>query len=206
MRRNLLVIGSLCISLTFLISRCAEKQETQPPASDSSKITYGGYESQVKWGHHLTMIQGCNDCHTPKKMTDRGPVLDTALLLSGHPAQMPAPEVNRKEMESKGLAVTMDLTAWVGPWGISYTANLTSDSSGIGNWKEEQFLYALKNGKIKGLADSRTILPPMPWQELGSSMTDDEMKAIFAYLKSTKPVKNIVPPPAPPVSATMAQK
>jgi hypothetical protein len=96
-------------------------------------------------------------------MTDHGPVLDSSLLLSGHPAQLPAPDVNRKEMESKGLAVTGDLTAWVGPWGVSFAANLTPDATGTGNWKEEQFMYAIREGKYKGLAGSRSLLPPMPW-------------------------------------------
>jgi hypothetical protein len=32
-------------------------------------------------------------------------------------------------------------------------------------------------------------------------MTDDELKAVFAYLKSTKPIKNVVPAPLPPVTA-----
>ena len=116
------------------------------------------------------------------------------------PAKMPPPDVDRKEMESKGLAVTGDLTSWIGPWGISYTANLTSDSTGIGNWKEEQFIYALREGKYKGLPSSRPLLPPMPWQ-MYKHMTDGELKAIFAYLKSTKPINNVVPPPEPPVSA-----
>jgi hypothetical protein len=79
-------------------------------------------------------------------------------------------------------------------------ANLTPDATGIGNWKEEQFIYALRNGKMKGLAGSRPMLPPMPWQ-MYRNMTDDELKAIFAYLKTTKPIRNIVPQPTPPVSA-----
>jgi hypothetical protein len=80
----------------------------------------------------LVTIGACHDCHTPKKMTPNGPDLDSSLLLSGHPAQSPPLDVDRKEIESKGLAVTGDLTEWIGPWGISYTANLTSDASGIG--------------------------------------------------------------------------
>ena len=69
--------------------------------------------------------------------------------------------------------------------GISYTANLTSDATGIGNWKEQQFMYAIREGKFKGLAGSRTLLPPMPW-EMYRHMTDGELKAIFAYLKTTR--------------------
>ena len=93
-----------------------------------------------------------------------------------------------------------ELTSWVGPWGVSYTANLTSVSTGIGSWKESQFIYAIRNGKFKGLPDGRPLLPPMPWT-MYRNMTDDELKAVFTYLKSTRPVRNVVPPPKPPVSA-----
>jgi hypothetical protein len=133
-------------------------------------------------------------------MTAMGPVPDMSLMLSGHPAKMPAPNVNRKEMERKGLAVTNDLTAWVGPWGISYAANLTPDGTGLGNWDYAQFERAMKEGKFMGSQNGRQLLPPMPWQDF-ASLTDGELKAIFAYLKSVKPVHNLVPDAAPPVSA-----
>jgi hypothetical protein len=161
---------------------------------------HGGFASQVAWGEHLVIIGACHDCHTPKKMTAAGPVLDTARWLSGHPAQMPGIEVDRAAMESKGYAVTWDLTEWVGPWGVSYTANLTPDPTGIGNWSEEQFFRALREGKYKGMEGSRPLLPPMPW-EMYRNMTDDEIRAIFAYLKSIRPVDNLVPPPLPPLLA-----
>ena len=160
--------------------------------------TNGGFESQVKWGEHIVSIAGCNDCHTPKKMTPMGPVSDSSLFLSGHPAKVPAPDVDRQAMESKGLAVTNDLTSWVGPWGISYSANITSDTTGIGMWTEDQFILCIRQGKWKGMAASRELLPPMPWQSF-KVMSDDELKAIFAYLKSTKPIENIEPPAQPPV-------
>lgn len=168
---------------------------------ETPKPSYGGYESQVKWGEHLVAICGCEDCHTPKIMTDHGPVFDTTRTLSGHRAELPAPDVNRQESEKKGFITTNDLTAWVGPWGISYTANLTSDPTGLGNWEESNFMTAIKLGKFKGIESGRTLLPPMPWDIYGKSLKDDELKAIFAYLKSTKPIKNIVPEAAPPVLA-----
>ena len=195
------VIAIVCS--VFFFSRCSDSHTAD---KDRSKDTIfvgskenGGYESQVKWGEHLVMVGACGDCHTPKKMGAHGPEEDSSLLLSGHPAKLPPPDVNRAEMESKGMAVTQTLTAWVGPWGISYAANLTSDDSGIGTWNEDQFIYALRNGKLKGLPGSRPLLPPMPWHAIRNH-TDDELKAIFAYLKSTKPINNIVPPPAPPVA------
>jgi mono/diheme cytochrome c family protein len=196
----------LVLSLViFIFSKCNqnENKSDNTSGSDSSAVaasSYAGFGSQVKWGEHLVTIGGCNDCHTPKKMTPMGPQLDTSLALSGHPAQMPPPDVDRKEMEAKGLAVTQTLTAWVGPWGISYAANLTSDSSGIGDWDENRFIYCIRQGKWEGLQGSRPLLPPMPW-DMYRQMTDDELKAIFAYLKSTKPIKNNVPVAALPVSA-----
>lgn len=177
-----------------------ESPASQVHDSSGNAGRYGGFKSEVAWGGHLVQIVGCNDCHTPKKMTATGPVPDMSLMLSGHPAKMPAPDVNRKEMESKGLAVTNDLTAWVGPWGISYAANLTPDGTGIGNWDYTQFERAIRQGKFMGSENGRQLLPPMPWQEF-SNMTDGELRAIFAYLKSIKPIHNLVPAAEPPASA-----
>ena len=178
----------------------SEESEETETSTQTGNMEFNGFESQIKWGEHLVLIGGCNDCHTPKKMGPHGPELDSALWLSGHPATMPSFEIDRKEMQSKGLIVTQDLTEWVGPWGVSFAANLTPDPSGLGNWSENQFIYAIRNGKYKGLPDSRPILPPMPW-EMFQFMTDGELKAIFAYLQSIKPIDNIVPPPIPPVGA-----
>ena len=212
--KNKLLFSLLTISSFLLFVSCNSRADHNTSATDtvstntSSQLAYssagneqyGGFRSQVAWGGHLVQIIGCNDCHTPKKMTPTGPVPDMSLMLSGHPAKMPAPEVNRKEMERKGLAVTNDLTAWVGPWGISYAANLTPDGTGIGNWEYAQFEKAMREGKFMGSQNGRQLLPPMPWQEF-RTMTDGELRAIFAYLKSIKPVHNVVPNAEPPVSA-----
>ena len=200
MRKQFKVCLSLALCIAAFVACNQNPKTDKDGANSASNNQYSGYESQVKWGEHIVTISGCNDCHTPKKMTAQGPMLDSSLLLSGHPAQMPPPDIDRKMVESKGLGVTQTLTSWVGPWGISYAANLTPDSTGIGLWKEEQFIYCLRNGKFKGLADSRPLLPPMPWVQY-KFMSDDEMKAVFAYLKSLKPVHNLVPNAASPVMA-----
>lgn len=198
--KRTIIFFTIIIPCIFFLSQCNPKDEAGGEASETAaNPQYGGYESQVKWGEHLVMVGACGDCHTPKKMTAAGPVDDSSLLLSGHPAQMPPPDVNRLEMQQKGNAVTQTLTAWVGPWGISYTANLTPDTTGIGMWKEDQFIYALRNGVSKGLPGSRALLPPMPWFAF-KFFTDDELKAIFAYLMSIKPVNNVVPAPVPPAT------
>lgn len=204
MQKRSILITVLMMLAIFIFSRCNDAAE-HPGTVDVSKdsmvaVNYGGFHSQVEWGAHLVSIGGCNDCHTPKKMTAMGPVNDSSLLLSGHPAGMPLPVVDRKDMESKGISLTQTLTFWIGPWGISYAPNITSDSTGIGNWKEDQFIACIRKGKWMGLDNARTLLPPMPWQGM-SQMTDDELKAMFAYLKSTKPINNVVPAPQPPVTA-----
>lgn len=193
----------------ILLSQCRQETASQADTAGNAKTyaqNHGGFESQVKWGEHLITVSACHDCHTPKIITPEGlMLLDSSRLLSGHPANMPAPQVDRAEMERKGLTTTDLLTAWAGPWGVSYTANLTSDDTGIGTWSEEQFFRAIRKGKFKGLEGSRQLLPPMPW-EVYQYMTDDELKAIFAYLKSTKPVQNVVPAPEPPMSASISSK
>ena len=205
MKTQMIAIG-LAIG-AVLLSQCSQEPASQHAGlvTEAKTPHYGGFDSQIKWGEHIVTVSGCHDCHTPKKMTAFGPVLDSTRLLSGHPADMPAPDVNRAEMEQKGLAVTGTLTAWVGPWGTSYTANITSDDTGIGTWSEAQFMRALREGKFKGLEGSRPLLPPMPW-EMYKNMTDDEIKAIYAYLKSTKPVRNIVPAAEPPLAAKISAK
>jgi len=193
MKRNLL-LALVAVSSSVLFS-C--NQQSTPKETASTAPQFGGFPSNIEWGEHLVLIGGCHDCHSPKIMTPQGPILDSSRLLSGHPSNMPDIDVNRKEAQSKGLFISNDLTSWVGPWGISYTANLTSDSTGTGAWSEDQFIYAIRNGKLKGLPNGRPLLPPMPWQFI-RNMTDDELKAVFAYLQSTKPIKNVVPPPKPP--------
>jgi len=205
MKKLSVIIFLALIPSIFLLSKCNTENKPDELPADSNlsaaQPAYGGYKTAEEWGHHIVIIAGCNDCHTPKKMAATGPEPDMALELSGHPADMPVAAVNREELEKNGAFASNDLTAWLGPWGISYAANITSDSTtGIGNWSEEQFMTCLRKGKYMGLENARNLLPPMPWQDF-SNMTDDELKAVFAYLKSTKPIDNIVPQAAPPVLA-----
>lgn len=199
-------MAALIILMCFILifSRCNQGQvDKTEVTNDSSQAVaalpaYGGFDSQVAWGKHIVTISGCNDCHTPKKMGPHGPEDNMDLELSGTPSQYPRINVDRKEIESKGLAVS-NMTEWIGPWGISYPANITSDTTtGIGNWTEEQFILCLRKGKYGGAPAGRSLLPPMPWPEF-AQMTDDELKAVYAYLESTKPIHNIVPQAQPPI-------
>jgi cytochrome c2 len=210
MPKLLTIAGCILFSGMAVLVACTGKTSAESTSSSNAdslmaaKMQYGGFESQVKWGEHLVKIGGCNDCHTPKKMGPNGPEDDMSLMLSGHPAQQPAAAFDSKEAAKKGLILTQTFTAWTGPWGVTYAANITSDPTGIGNWTEAQFLKALKEKKWMGLDNTRPLMPPMSMMS-ATIMTDDELKAIFAYLKTTSPVKNVQPEAMllpPPTAAT----
>jgi len=149
---------------------------------------------RVKRGAYLVSIIGCDDCHSPKRMGPQGPEIIPELRLSGYPSARPIMKPDTMAVKNGWALFGPDLTSSVGPWGMSFSANLTSDESGIGNWSEENFLRAIRKGKFKGMENTRDLLPPMPWF-VYRNMTDEDLKSIFAYLKTTKPVYNRVPAP-----------
>ena len=156
-------------------------------------------DSLVKRGAYLVTVMGCDDCHSPKRMGLHGPEVIPELRLSGYQQNIPLPPVNSSEIKKGWVLFSPDLTAAAGPWGVSFAANLTSDPTGIGNWTELQFRKALREGKFKGLDNTRPLLPPMPWPNFGQ-LTDTDIKAVFTFLQSTRPVKNIVPAPQQPAA------
>lgn len=187
------------IITTCFIAILAMACEQQSPPQETYEFL--GYDSKEAWGEHLVTILDCETCHSPKIMTEKGPVPDPALKLSGHPASQASAQVDREVLEQNGYAATNShMTSWTGPWGISYAGNLTPDATGLGNWSEENFSLSMRKGKFKGLPDGRTLLPPMPWPSF-SHMTNNEISAIFAYLKTVTPIENIVPAADPPLSA-----
>ena len=200
MKKNQTTIFIAVCILCFLFYRCTTATEATDVPNDSASSDanlYAGYASQAEWGSHLVTICGCNDCHTPKKMTDKGPVEDTSVMLSGHPSQLPPPSLTPNQLAQGMAGTNFALTAWNGAWGTSYAANLTPDSTGLGSWSEEQFITCLRQGLFRGLQGSRPIMPPMPIADF-SKMTDAELKAIFAFLKTIKPIHNVVPDYQPP--------
>jgi mono/diheme cytochrome c family protein len=146
----------------------------------------------VARGKYLVSIAGCNDCHTPLKMGVEGPEPDMARLLSGHPEQhaMPTPP-NHAADTPWSWSGAATATAFAGPWGIRYAANLTPDrDTGLGLWTEARVVEALRTGRHMGR--SRAILPPMRWQSL-AAMTDEDLEAVYAYLRSVPSIENRVP-------------
>jgi hypothetical protein len=156
---------------------------------ENSEISINALQQR---GEYLVTISGCSDCHSPKVMTSFGPIPDSTRLFSGHRSNSKPLEVS-KDAFNKGWALfNHENTMLATPYFVSYSANITSDSTGIGLWSYEQFKTALTKGKWKGLEGSRELLPPMPWPNY-ASMDEDDIKAIFTFLKQTKPVRNIVP-------------
>lgn len=152
----------------------------------------------AKRGDYLVKIMACNDCHTPFKLGPQGPEPDMSRMLSGHPATLtmpPAPAPQGPWVWS-GAATN---TAFAGPWGVSFAANLTPDkATGLGAWDEKTFIAAIRSGRHMG--KGRPILPPMP-QPTYRFATDADLKAIFAFLHTLPAISNRVPDPLAPATA-----
>jgi mono/diheme cytochrome c family protein len=167
------------------------------PAADTAAPAALTGDAQIERGKMLVIGGGCHDCHTPKKFTDKGPEFDYDRALSGHPQDVKIDAPFKGDPKSPWSTHANDhLTAWSGAWGVSFAANITGDmNTGIGIWTEKMFIDAMRTGKHMGT--SRQILPPMPWNFYGQ-LSDDDLKALLAYLKSTKPIANRVPVPLGP--------
>lgn len=175
------------------IAGCAQPEQ----AAEAPEAEMTAAAPSVTRGDYLVRIADCDACHTPKMMTENGPVLDMSRRLSGHPASEVLKPVPAGAITPDGWAGVANggFTAWAGAWGISFTANLTPDATGIGAWTEDQFMASIRSGKHFGTG--RDLLPPMPWPAYGQ-MTDEDLKSIFAYLKTLPPIANAVPAPVPP--------
>ncbi|ULQ54169.1 c-type cytochrome [Flavihumibacter fluvii] len=188
MKKIILSLAGLSVMLVIVLSACQnnEKQET---ALATPKLSN---EELIKRGEYLVNTIGCDDCHSPKKMGPQGPEVDLEHRFAGHLADRALPASDTAASKKGWVLFGPELTVAVGPWGTTFAANISSDSTGIGTWTEAQFFKAIREGKYKGLDNSRPILPPMPTKNL-ANLTDEDLSAIFSFLKSTKPIKNVVP-------------
>jgi len=183
----------------LVASSVAEQTKPGPtPAPRAAAATRS--DPRVARGAYLVTASVCDDCHTPKKWIPGrpDPVPLEGYRLAGHleSEELPPPPAISQSWIAVG---SQDFTAWAGPWGVSYSMNLTPDeNTGIGSWSEQTFVQAMKTGKHMGV--SRPILPPMPWPAYGQ-LTDDDLKSIYAFLRTLPAVHNRVPDPAPPPAA-----
>src|SRR5688500_13365428 len=152
---------------TLLLAGCSQS---------TAQNNDGDATDMVARGKYLVTIGGCNDCHTPFKLGPQGPEPDMSRMLSGHPQQLkmpPAPEMKGPWVWA-GAGTN---TAFAGPWGVSYAANLTPhpETGLAGVLTEDQFIQTIRTGKHYGT--SRPILPPMPWQNV-AQMTDEDLRSV----------------------------
>lgn len=190
MKKSFLIVLALAAITTATLIAC------QPGAAGNKieKPVVISKDSLVKRGSYLVYTMLCDDCHSPKRMGPKGPEIIPELRLSGARQDGKLPPLDVAQIKKGWTLFNEDFTSIAGAWGVSFAGNLTSDETGIGNWTEEQFKKAITKGKYKGLDNSRDLLPPMPWPQF-SILNDADIKAIYTFLKSTKPVRNVVPAP-----------
>ncbi|HQR20292.1 MAG TPA: c-type cytochrome [Burkholderiaceae bacterium] len=186
-------ILAVAVAATTAIALPARAQSAKAGETTAEKITRGKY---------LVTTSGCNDCHTPWIVGPKGPEPDMSRMLSGHPesaALPPAPAPQGPWI----VAASATNTAWAGPWGVSFTANLTPDAeTGLGKWTQRNFSETIRTGRHMGRG--RQILPPMPIP-MYRNFTDADLEAIFSYLQSIPAVRNRVPEPLPPTMPVAAK-
>lgn len=186
--RSVHAAGVLAAFLAVAVAGCDRPEAT-------AQATHGDPEAAhadlVARGEYLVMVGGCNDCHTPWIMGPNGPEPDLSRMLSGHPQDLAVGPQVAVPPEAGLWAWAPHNTAWVTPLGTAYAFNLTPDeNTGIGIWTEEIFIQTLRTGKHWGV--SRDILPPMPWFNYGK-MSEEDLKAVWAYLRTIPPIQNRVP-------------
>jgi len=132
-------------------------------------------EDLISRGRYIvTSIQGCV-CHTPRNPDGS---YNTNLHLAGAPSNPP----------SLGHPANAGWTTR--RWKKVYARNITPDpETGIGRWTESDFIATMKTGRTP---DGRILDPFMPWPRF-QAVTDTDLRAIWAYLRTLKPVKNKVP-------------
>lgn len=176
------------ITLSLILIVAAMALTACTDSADATTAQLDVAKAKIRRGEYLVTVGGCNDCHTPMKMGPKGPEPDMSRMLSGHPQDFVVRASNNREWL---MNVAPTGTAFAGPWGVSFARNLTPEQvTGIGIWTEAQFIKTIRSGRHWGV--SRPILPPMPWFNY-AKMTDDDLKAVYAYLRTIPPVRNEVP-------------
>lgn len=194
MRNTTITVLLLTVAIAITVANCTDRS-VETKSAVSQAFTPDSAD-MVSRGKYLVNAMGCDDCHSPKRMGPNGPELIPELRFSGFPHNGKLPPVDTAEVKNGWTLMSPDLTSAVGPWGISYAANITSDQTGIGAWSEQQFIKCIREGKFKGLDGTRPLLPPMPWF-VYKNLNDEDIKAIYYFLKTTTPVDNVVPIPKP---------
>jgi hypothetical protein len=200
LRRTLVAATVLAATTLAALAARGPVVAAEPPAGPAAEPAADAQAAQpddakVARGKYIVSTSGCHDCHTPWVMTEQGPAPDMTRALSGHPEAMAMPPPPPLEGPWIG-AIGATNTAWAGPWGVSFTANLTpDDETGMGQWTLRNFIDTIRTGRHLGRG--RPVLPPMPIP-VYNNFTDEDLEAVYLYLRTVPAVKNRVPEPVPP--------
>lgn len=192
--KHKMLVALLVLLMVALVAVAYAGRPQPQPVNQTVKMPR---TEQIKRGEYLVTIGGCHDCHTPWIIQpDGNPGPDMSRALSGHPASFPITDPAQLTSDRYAVAIAATNTAFSGPWGVSFARNLTPDRmTGIGIWSFDIFKNTIRSGRHWGV--SRPILPPMPWFNY-RHMTDEDLKAVYVYLRTLPPVENEVPEPLPP--------
>lgn len=207
MKLSMMTMTTSVVLLAALGAACTREERTprgetaaaaQPVAVTTTNAAAPRLDAKasVERGRYIVSTAGCHDCHTPLKMGARGPEPDMSRALSGHPASLAMPPPPELAPGPWVTTVSATNTAWAGPWGVSFTANLTPDKeTGLGTWTKQTFVDAIRNGRHVGVG--RPILPPMP-AAVYANLTDEDLGAVYDYLQTVPAISNKVPEPIAP--------
>ena len=166
------------VALALLGTACAFNSSRETVPADWEQSSY------LERGNYLVNHLGhCYGCHTPLAPDGRS---DMSLYLSGVPAKFAGTKVGPSQV-----------AGFPGPRGArTYSKNLTPDpETGLGRWTEEQFLETFKHGVRPD--GTRYAISPMEWN-IYANMKEEDVRAIYRYLRTIKPIPNKVPANIPP--------
>ena len=196
-REKLTTTAAALLATVAVIAAANASRPAQAPYPTKKTMTR---TEQVARGKYLVTIGGCHDCHTPWVMQPNGqPGPDMSRALSGHPQDFKITAPAKHTSDRFVVSIAPTNTAYSGPWGVSFAANLTPDQmTGTGIWTFDIFKNTIRNGRHWGVG--RPLNPPMPWFNY-REMTDEDLLAVYTYLRTLKPVRNEVPEPLPPANS-----
>lgn len=191
-----LIVGGVLLAGTAGLVALSARNMSGPGSTAQAQTPEEKLTSMRQRGAYLMATLDCNACHTPHD--GRGLPIP-GKEMTGHPEDAPLPEWDPSLMQ-RNIAATMSptLTAFAGPFGVSVAPNLTPDKeTGIGNLTAEALIESWRTGKH--WQEDRQVMPPMPIPAY-TNLTDEDIRALHAYLMSQPPVKNRAPAsrPAPP--------
>ena len=132
----------LCALAVGVSVSCGQAQQDKPLATNGTPAQ----QSPVDRGQYLATVMDCNGCHTPFKNGEP----DMTKRLSGHPESVGV-KTPPKLPEGWAVAINDTNTEWAGPWGVSFTANLTSDREhGTGDLDRGDVHQCDSEGKAHG--------------------------------------------------------